>query len=140
MPSSSPRASRSSTTSRSGSASAPDAATPPPPSGEVSEGASARAGGPGHEAPAAGGPARESGVRRVAAIDIGSNSIRQIVADVSPDGTIRVLEEMKEAPRLGAGLGAGDVVVLADDAMSRAIDAVTRMATLARKLGADHVE
>ncbi len=39
---------------------------------------------------------------RIAAIDVGSNSIRQLIADVSPDGTIRVVDEMKEAPRLGA--------------------------------------
>jgi hypothetical protein len=32
------------------------------------------------------------GHRRVAAIDIGSNSIRQIVADVSTDGKIQVVE------------------------------------------------
>ena len=46
------------------------------------------------------------GHRRVAAIDIGSNSIRQIVADVSPDGTIQVVDEMKAAPRLATGLAA----------------------------------
>ena len=46
------------------------------------------------------------GHRRVAAIDIGSNSIRQIVADVSPEGSIQVVDEMKAAPRLAAGLGA----------------------------------
>jgi hypothetical protein len=39
------------------------------------------------------------GHRRVAAIDIGSNSIRQIVADVSPEGAIQVVDEMKAAPR-----------------------------------------
>jgi exopolyphosphatase/pppGpp-phosphohydrolase len=32
---------------------------------------------------------------RVAAIDIGSNSIRAIVADVSPNGHIKVVDEMK---------------------------------------------
>jgi len=30
---------------------------------------------------------------RLAAIDIGSNSIRQIVADVSPTGSIRVVDK-----------------------------------------------
>ena len=38
-----------------------------------------------------------AGHRRVAAIDIGSNSIRQIVADVSPEGAIQVVDEMKAA-------------------------------------------
>ena len=41
---------------------------------------------------------------RISAIDIGSNSIRQTIADVSPNGAIRVVDEMKAAPRLGAGL------------------------------------
>ncbi|HEX6053479.1 MAG TPA: hypothetical protein VFZ21_29625, partial [Gemmatimonadaceae bacterium] len=52
---------------------------------------------------AARSPRAEQDVR-LAAIDIGSNSIRQIVADVSPSGSIRVVDEMKAAPRLGAGL------------------------------------
>ena len=37
---------------------------------------------------------------RLSAIDIGSNSIRQIIADVSPTGVIRVVDEMKAAPEL----------------------------------------
>jgi exopolyphosphatase/guanosine-5'-triphosphate,3'-diphosphate pyrophosphatase len=41
---------------------------------------------------------------RISAIDVGSNSIRQTIADVSPTGVIRVVDEMKAAPRLGAGL------------------------------------
>ena len=49
---------------------------------------------------AARSPRAEQDVR-LAAIDIGSNSIRQIVADVSPSGSIRVVDEMKAAPRLG---------------------------------------
>ena len=49
-------------------------------------------------------PDAPSGLDRVAAIDIGSNSIRAIVADVSADGHIKVVDEMKSAPRLGAGM------------------------------------
>jgi len=75
---------------------------------------------------------------RVAAIDIGSNSIRAIVADVSSDGYIRVVDEMKSAPRLGAGMDKSGV--LADAAMQRATEAVVRMATLARQLGATRIE
>ena len=76
--------------------------------------------------------------RRIAAIDIGSNSVRQIVADVTPDGGITVVDEMKAAPRLGAGL---DVTgVLGTAAMQRAAEAVGRMATLARQLGASRIE
>ncbi|MEO7714243.1 MAG: Ppx/GppA phosphatase family protein [Gemmatimonadaceae bacterium] len=78
------------------------------------------------------------GARRIAAIDIGSNSVRQIVADVTPDGGITVVDEMKAAPRLGADL---DVTgVLGTTAMERAAQAVGRMATLARQLGATRIE
>jgi exopolyphosphatase / guanosine-5'-triphosphate,3'-diphosphate pyrophosphatase len=84
-------------------------------------------------------PARAAaGTRRIAAIDIGSNSVRQIVADVTPDGGITVVDEMKAAPRLGAEL---DVTgVLGTTAMERAAEAVGRMATLARQLGAARIE
>jgi exopolyphosphatase/guanosine-5'-triphosphate,3'-diphosphate pyrophosphatase len=78
------------------------------------------------------------GARRIAAIDIGSNSIRQIVADVSGGGGIQVVDEMKAAPRLAAGLV--DNGVLDEGAMSRAVDDIARMATLARQLGAQRIE
>ena len=45
---------------------------------------------------------------------------------------------MKAAPRLAAGLV--DTGMLDDDAMSRAVDDIARMATLARQLGAERVE
>jgi exopolyphosphatase/guanosine-5'-triphosphate,3'-diphosphate pyrophosphatase len=84
-------------------------------------------------------PSRPSRVvRRIAAIDIGSNSVRQIVADVSPEGTITVVDEMKAAPRLGADV---DVTgVLGTQAMQQAAEAIGRMATLARQLGAERIE
>jgi exopolyphosphatase/guanosine-5'-triphosphate,3'-diphosphate pyrophosphatase len=78
-------------------------------------------------------PSREGRDQR-----IGSNSIRQIVADVSPDGKIRVVDEMKAAPRLGAGIG--ETGRLDDDHMEQAVAALTRMSTLARQLGAKRIE
>ena len=75
---------------------------------------------------------------RIAAIDIGSNSIRQIIADVAPDGTIRIVDEMKAMPRLGAGVAASGE--LSGEAMDRAIEALGRMAQLSAQLGAQHVE
>jgi len=79
-----------------------------------------------------------AGHRRVAAIDIGSNSIRQIVADVSPEGSIQVVDEMKAAPRLAAGLGATGE--LSSISIRHAIEALERMATLARQLGAVRID
>ncbi len=78
------------------------------------------------------------GETRVAAIDVGSNSVRQIVADVSPDGAISVVDEMKAQPRLGAGVESTGV--LADSAIERAVEAISRMATLAKQLGAHRIE
>ncbi|HEX8942030.1 MAG TPA: Ppx/GppA phosphatase family protein [Gemmatimonadaceae bacterium] len=78
------------------------------------------------------------GHRRVAAIDIGSNSIRQIVADVSSDGAIQVVDEMKAAPRLGSGLSTTGL--LSDTSIHAAIEALERMATLAKQLGAERID
>lgn len=78
------------------------------------------------------------GHRRVAAIDIGSNSIRQIVADVSPEGSIQVVDEMKAAPRLAAGLGSTGE--LSNSSIGAALEALDRMATLARQLGATRID
>ncbi|CAN5631080.1 Ppx/GppA phosphatase family protein [soil metagenome] len=83
-------------------------------------------------------PATAKGVARIAAIDIGSNSIRQIVADVGADGTIRVVDEMKAAPRLGAGTR--ETRRLDESRMRDALEIVGRMTTLARQLGAERVE
>ena len=84
-------------------------------------------------------PARgTAAVRRIAAIDIGSNSVRQIVADVTAEGGITVVDEMKAAPRLGADLETTGVI--GTEAMERAVEAITRMATLARQLGANRIE
>lgn len=75
---------------------------------------------------------------RIAAIDIGSNSIRQIVADVGADGTIRVVGEMKAAPRLGAGTR--ETRRIDESRMRDALEVVGRMTTLARQLGAERIE
>ena len=76
--------------------------------------------------------------RRIAAIDVGSNSIRQIIADVRPDGTIDVIDEMKAHPRLGRGLDA--TRALAPESMDLAVEALQRMATLAKQHGAQRIE
>src|SRR6185503_3855699 len=78
------------------------------------------------------------GHRRVAAIDIGSYSIRQIVADMSAEGAIQVVDEMKAAPRLASGLAATGAI--SDTSMTAALDAIERMATLARQLGAERID
>lgn len=75
---------------------------------------------------------------RIAAIDIGSNSVRQIIADVSPAGAIRVVDEMKAMPRLGDGLESTGA--LSEPAIDAAVTAVQRMVLLARQLAAARIE
>src|ERR1700675_4504222 len=75
---------------------------------------------------------------RISAIDIGSNSIRQTIADVSPTGAIRVVDEMKAAPRLGAGLY--ERGSLNEIAVQNALSTLSRMATLANQLGVERTE
>jgi exopolyphosphatase/guanosine-5'-triphosphate,3'-diphosphate pyrophosphatase len=88
--------------------------------------------------PAGAASRRGAAGTRIAAIDIGSNSIRQLIADVSAEGAITVVDEMKAAPRLGAGLDATGE--LAEASIRRAIDALASMATLARQVGAQRIE
>jgi exopolyphosphatase/guanosine-5'-triphosphate,3'-diphosphate pyrophosphatase len=62
---------------------------------------------------------------RLAAIDIGTNSIRLVVAEVEPDGLYRILDEERDMARLGAGLyRAGR---LSAPAVERALAALGRM-------------
>src|SRR6476469_7589097 len=75
---------------------------------------------------------------RISAIDIGSNSIRQTIADVSPTGVIRVVDEMKAAPRLGAGLYKRGA--LSEIAIQNALITLGRMATLGNQLGVKRTE
>ncbi len=77
-------------------------------------------------------------VRRIAAIDIGSNSIRAIVADVSDTGQIRTIDEMKAAPRLSTGVD--ETGHLSVESALAAIEALQRMVTLATQLGAERIE
>jgi exopolyphosphatase/guanosine-5'-triphosphate,3'-diphosphate pyrophosphatase len=75
---------------------------------------------------------------RISAIDIGSNSIRQTIADVSPTGVIRVVDEMKASPRLGAGLY--ETGSLSEIAIQNALTTLSRMAALANQLGVARTE
>jgi exopolyphosphatase/guanosine-5'-triphosphate,3'-diphosphate pyrophosphatase len=83
-------------------------------------------------------PQKSDGDIRISAIDIGSNSIRQTIADVSPSGVIRVVDEMKAAPRLGAGLY--EKGKISELAMENALSTLTRMATLGNQLGVKRTE
>jgi exopolyphosphatase/guanosine-5'-triphosphate,3'-diphosphate pyrophosphatase len=74
-----------------------------------------------------------TGTVRLAAIDIGTNSIRLVVAEIQPDGTYRVLDEEREMTRLGAGIVRSGRLQAA--AFERTLDAVGRMRAIADGLG-----
>jgi len=66
---------------------------------------------------------------RLAAIDIGTNSIRCVVAEVDPTGSYRVLDEEREMTRLGHDLFARGR--LAVEPMERSYAALTKMKAIA---------
>src|SRR6266516_1093875 len=79
-------------------------------------------------------PAAEpSAFPRLAAIDIGTNSIRLVVAEVQPDGTYRVLDEDREMTRLGRGLYRDGR--LGDAPMQQSPQALGRMKAIADGFG-----
>ncbi|HUI38006.1 MAG TPA: Ppx/GppA phosphatase family protein [Thermoplasmata archaeon] len=77
-------------------------------------------------------PARRN-ERRVAVIDVGSNTARLVVFHVSPGGYLRAVLERKESPRLGLGVGPDGS--LSADAMERGVGAIDRFARTLRDLG-----
>ena len=72
---------------------------------------------------------------RLAAIDIGTNSIRCIVVEADAQGNFRVLDDEKAQARLGEGLS--QTGIICDAAIQRAIDALTRMKRICAGLGAE---
>ena len=66
---------------------------------------------------------------RLAAIDVGSNTIRLTVAEVQDDGTYRILDEEREMVRLGEKLDRTGR--LSDDAVERALSAIGKMKAIA---------
>ncbi len=75
---------------------------------------------------------------RLAAIDIGTNSIRCIVVEASGNGSYRVLDDEKDTVRLGEGIGSTGAI--SDAAMQRAEQAAKRMSRLVKGLGVKGVE
>ncbi len=76
--------------------------------------------------------------KRLAAIDIGSNSIRLLIAEAAADGTYRVLDDEKRTTRLAEGLArTGN---LQDEAIHQSLDALGRMKTIADGYGVERLE
>jgi exopolyphosphatase/guanosine-5'-triphosphate,3'-diphosphate pyrophosphatase len=76
--------------------------------------------------------------RRLAAIDIGTNSIRSIVVEVDKPGTFRVLDDEKATVRLGEGLH--DTGMISAVASERAIAALLRQKKIIDGYGVKGIE
>jgi exopolyphosphatase/guanosine-5'-triphosphate,3'-diphosphate pyrophosphatase len=77
--------------------------------------------------------ADQASLPRLAAIDIGTNSIRLVVAEVEADASYRVLDEDREMTRLGRGLYREGR--LGDAPMEQSLQALGRMRAIADGFG-----
>lgn len=70
---------------------------------------------------------------RLAAIDIGSNSLRLVVAEAQPAGRYRILDDERESTRLGRALASSDR--LDEQAIEASLAALRRFKSIAEGLG-----
>ncbi|TFG44072.1 MAG: Ppx/GppA family phosphatase, partial [Gemmatimonadales bacterium] len=81
--------------------------------------------------------ARAAASARLAAIDVGSNSIRLLIATYDPKTGLAPIDEIKAQPRLAQGLAATGM--LDPEAIERALVALRRMADVAKRRGATRI-
>jgi len=76
--------------------------------------------------------------KRLAAIDIGTNSIRCIIVEVTKDGNFRVLDDEKAVVRLGEGLFSSGAI--SPQAAERGREALVRIRKIIDGLGVEVIE
>jgi exopolyphosphatase/guanosine-5'-triphosphate,3'-diphosphate pyrophosphatase len=81
----------------------------------------------------AGGTPPPGSRERFGAIDVGSNSVRLLVAEYDPVAGISIIDEVKDQPRLAKGLA--ETGRLDDAAVERALVALARMKTVCERRG-----
>jgi len=74
---------------------------------------------------------------RIAAIDVGSNSVRLLVAEYDPASGLSIIDEMKDQPRLAAGLAATGC--LDERAIDRALQTLARMREVCQRRGVKRI-
>ncbi len=75
---------------------------------------------------------------KLAVLDIGTNSIHLVLAEVAPDFSYKILDRFKDMTRLGDG--AFRTHRLSEAAMARAIEVIRTLAQLARNKGYERIE
>jgi exopolyphosphatase / guanosine-5'-triphosphate,3'-diphosphate pyrophosphatase len=76
-------------------------------------------------------------VPKLAVIDIGTNSIHMVLAEILPDASFKILDRFKDVTRLGNG--AFTTKRLSDEAVARAMEVLKTLTTLARNKGFDRI-
>jgi exopolyphosphatase/guanosine-5'-triphosphate,3'-diphosphate pyrophosphatase len=71
-------------------------------------------------------------------LDIGTNSIHMVLAEVDPDGAYKILDRFKDMTRLGDG--AFRTRRLSEAAIARGLEVIRTLTTLARNKGYDHIK
>lgn len=74
---------------------------------------------------------------KLAVIDIGTNSIHMVLAEILPDASYKILDRFKDMTRLGNGTFA--TRRLSDEAVARGLDVLKTLVTLARNKGFDRI-
>lgn len=75
---------------------------------------------------------------KLAILDIGTNSIHLVLAEVEPDFSYKILDRFKDMTRLGDG--SFTLRRLSDEAMARGLEVIRNLVTLARNKGYDRIE
>lgn len=75
-------------------------------------------------------------MRRIAAVDMGTNSFHLIIVEVQQDGTFTLLDRQREVIRLGSHKGE-DLSVISDGETEKAIDILLNFKSLADFYGAE---
>ncbi|MEL7483040.1 MAG: hypothetical protein AAFN41_01680, partial [Planctomycetota bacterium] len=76
-------------------------------------------------------------VARLAAVDVGTNSIRLIIVDVAAAGTYRIIDDEKIITRLGRGSAIHGT--LEDDAIEESVEAIAKLVLIARSNSVDRL-
>lgn len=74
---------------------------------------------------------------KLAVIDIGTNSIHMVLAEILPDASYKILDRFKDMTRLGNGAFAARQ--LSDEAIGRAVGVLKTLVTLARNKGFERI-